>query len=119
MIRVRAYCADFRVTRKLQALAGHGDEFAVLAYPKVLPHFPRSRAKWTGLGQCSQLDHLRHICLTKFNEVVRVSIRFELGIILENHLYQSAFEHDLKSLRRIHARRKEQTEAAAGCEQTP
>src|ERR1700740_605452 len=110
MIRVRAYCADFRVTRKLQALASHGDEFSALAYPTVPPHFPRSPAKWTGLGQCSQLDHLRHICLTKFNEVVRVSIRFELGIILENHLQQSAFERALKSLGRFHACRKEQAQ---------
>src|SRR6202040_87237 len=108
MIRVRAYCADFRVTRKLQALTGHCDEFAALAYPKVRPHFPRSRAKWTGLGQSSQLDHIRHICLTKFNEVVRVSTRFELGIILENHLYKSAFEHDLNCLGRFHPCGKEQ-----------
>src|SRR5579862_772346 len=119
MLRMRAHCANFRITRQLQPLASHGDKLSILAYPQIRPHFARPRVERPRLGQSSQLHHLRHIRHMKFDEVVRATISLKPRIILQNHLQQIAVEHNLKPLRRVQPLRKKQTQSAARRKQTP
>src|SRR5580704_6221567 len=126
MFRMRAHSANLRITGKLQPLAGHGDQLSLLANPQVRPHFPCPSVERPGLRQGSQLNHLRHIRLPKFDEimrkingVMRLSIGLKPRIVLQNHLQQSAVEHDLKPLRRVHPLRKKQTQSTARRKQPP
>ena len=50
--------ADFDISRRVQAHAGHGDKISRLAYPDEFPELSCAHAKWTRFGELRKSEHL-------------------------------------------------------------
>src|ERR1700686_5230274 len=75
---MRAHGADFRVSRHLETLAGHGDQLSLPTNAHIRTEFIGSKPERPGFRQGRQFHHLRRLLCTE-PDYLKSRIRADLA----------------------------------------